>query len=48
MPGLRVVSDFMRDYFALIKSLPLSLKPRYFCLVIEKIYAAAISKITQV
>lgn len=45
MPGLTHLNTFMLEMFALVKSLPVSLKPKYFCILIEKIYDAAVNKI---
>lgn len=45
MPGLTHVNAFMLETFAIVKSLPVSLKPKYFCIVIEKIYDAAVHKV---
>ena len=45
MPGLEVLDKFMVKTFALVKELPVALRPKYFCIVIEKIYAAAVRKV---
>jgi len=45
MPGLSYLNFFMIEMFTLVKSLPISLKPKYFCMVIEKIYSAAFIKV---
>jgi hypothetical protein len=46
MLGLEVLDKFMTEKFSLVKELPVALRPKYFCIVIEKIYAAAIRKVT--
>ena len=44
-PGLARVSELMKDVFADIKKLPNSYKPKYACLVIEKIFNSAVSSV---
>ena len=45
MPGLANLCSFMEDTFALVKSLPASLRPKFACMLIEKIYQAATYKV---
>jgi len=47
MPRLQGVHDLMAQTFSEVKKLPPSLKPKYVCRIIEKLFNSALSLLIQ-
>jgi hypothetical protein len=45
MPALSKLCSFMEEQFTLVKGLPVPLRPKFACMLVEKLYCAAVHKL---